>query len=160
MIEVTHIESWAVSITPDEGAGWPVIPGGAGRNDLQPDLILLQVIPGQALYVTGSGLRKRRDGSDGALRVNAPWVSLDDLPDWAGRLVADALRQHSLSQLAPHAVAPLPGSVRTRDGKAAQRVKPGDYPLTALCSQCHKAIRSGSFEIGWIHDPIADKEGS
>ena len=153
-VDVTHIESWAVAITPDDGEEWPVIEGGAGRADVQPDLILLQVIPGQPLGVTGSGRRKRRDGTIGSLRVNAPWRRTEDLPEWAAKLVASALGQHELlglSRMAEHAVAPLLGTVRDRFGHPRSRVQPGDYPLSGLCHTCHEPVACSSFDAGWAH---------
>lgn len=152
-VDITHIESWAVAITPPPGETWPVIVGGEGRNDLQPDLILANVIPGQPLSITGSGRRMKRDQTLGQLRVSAPWFSLEDLPDWARKLLTDALRQHSLNQLTEHKPAPLPGSVRNSAGRPVRRLlyETDSYPLTALCHECHAPIGSVSFEAGWTH---------
>lgn len=152
-VGITHIESWSVAITPDEGEEWPVIHGIAGRNDLRPDLILIQVIPGQPLAVSGSGRRLRNDGTVGSLRVDAPWILFENLPEWAARKAVDALRGSGLDQQVSHEITPMPGSVR---GRNLLRIKDGCipdndalYPVTGICSYCHDSIWIYRMGGGW-----------
>jgi hypothetical protein len=166
-VGITHIETWAVSITPGEGEEWPLIPAG-GRYQMRPDLILIQVMPGQPTVISGSGRRNRRDGTPGALRVNAPWRGLAGLPDWAAEMVSIALQQLPAAQ-APaeagpgHMVIPLPGSVRSYDGmnrdNGYDHVPSSWYPLSGLCSECHQPATRTHPETDWAHCTDAGAKG-
>jgi hypothetical protein len=142
--DITHIEAWSVAITPSPGEEWPLIPAG-GDYQMRPDLILVQVLPDQPASVTGSGRRTRRDGTEGSLRVNAPWRVLGDLPDWARKFTDDTLGGSGLDQHITHEIAPLPGSVRARNGLKIRDGALPDlailYPVTGICSYCHDPIR-------------------
>jgi hypothetical protein len=57
-----------------------------------------------------------------------------------------------------HEIVPLPGSLRDQDGPRGEPVTSGrlsgyeHWPLTALCSTCHQAVRRACPEGPWEHE--------
>jgi hypothetical protein len=55
----------------------------------------------------------------------------------------------------PHAITPVEGSpARTTPGfraAPADLMRPGHYPVEAICKECRGMIRSESFSDGWVH---------
>ena len=141
-----HAESWTITVVPDAGdEPWPLVTGPDGMS-LEPDLILIWLQTGRDPVVKGSGLRIRRAGTVGSLRVNAPWAVLDDLPDWARKLADAALAEYNLlPDTGRHVIVPLPGSVQ------ASRDHANHYPMTALCSQCQEPVTRRAALSGWEH---------
>lgn len=85
-----EVIGWTIAITPDYPEEWPVTADSHGYP-ARPDLVLINVQPGGLVQLIGSGRRQRRDGTEGLRRVDMPWSSLADLPDWAAVLAGDAL---------------------------------------------------------------------
>jgi len=143
---IEHAESWTVTVVPSAGEPpWPLVTAPDGMS-LEPDLILVWLQTGRDPVVKGSGRRVRRDATVGALRVNAPWAVLDDLPDWARKLADAALTGYGMLAHVPHEIVPLPGSVQ------ASRDHANHYcELAALCSQCQEPVTRSSPDSPWEH---------
>lgn len=156
--DVTYTQSWTIAIKPGPGDSWPDLPPDyPGGHVIQPDVIFVYVQPGQEPVISGSGIRRKRDGSPGMLRVNAPWLQPSDIPGWIRRMAKDALKQHGLDGRVYHVAAPLPGSERdSGDHPCGQfsPVDPSGYPLTAICSNCHDRIQRADHRAGWLHTAV------
>lgn len=143
-----HAESWTVTVVPGTGdEPWPLITAPDGMS-MEPDLILVWLQTGRDPVAKGSGRRVRRDKTVGSLRVNAPWTTLDDLPDWARKLADDALAGYGMLAPGQHEIIPLPGSAM-----AYPPGEPARYSVTALCSQCQEPIVCSGPDSAWEHQP-------
>lgn len=147
--DMTHIESWTISLRPSPGDVWPELRHNG--TVIQPDLILVFIEPGRTPHVSGSGIRRKRDGSPGSLRMNAPWYTPDDIPAWAAAMAADAVRRHGLGGQILHDAVPFNGTVRDVRGKPCVRARAGSYPLTAACTACASQIQCADGTTGWVH---------
>lgn len=100
--EVRHYEEWHLEILPDEGETWPAIrPYTGSRYEMVPDRITLSMRRGTTSVsspsVSVSGLRLRKDGTTGSLRVHRVYYGTTDTPAWAAELVAAARSKHNLT---------------------------------------------------------------
>lgn len=159
--DVTYTQSWTIAIKPGPGEQWPDLPPDyPGGHAIQPDVIFVYVQPGQEPVISGSGIRRKRDGSPGALRVNAPWHDPSGIPGWIRRMAKDALKRHGLDGRIYHVAIPLRGSVKDQSGPTGEPVTSGRmphearYPLTAICSGCHGWIQLAAPDAEWLHTAV------
>jgi hypothetical protein len=69
---------------------------------MQPDYLSVTISPPDPPHIQAGGLRLRRDGTPGSLRVKAPWYTDADVPDWARAIAAEAIRKHVPDPSGPH----------------------------------------------------------
>jgi hypothetical protein len=93
--EVSHREEWHITITPDDGETWPALPPySSARYDARPDRIDVRLSRGSGYAgISLSGLRLKKDGTPGSLRV-----AIYDVPAWAAELVEQARSKHNLTR--------------------------------------------------------------
>jgi len=103
--ELRHYEEWHLTICPDEGQTWPKIKpyeGSRSRYEMQPDRLTLVMRRGDnsvlSPSVSVSGLRLRKDGTPGSLRVHRTYYGRTDTPAWAAELVKQARSKHNLTE--------------------------------------------------------------
>jgi hypothetical protein len=92
--EVHHREEWTITIRPDDSETWPAMkPYSSANYQARPDRITVGLSRGsnyQSIRI--SGLRLRKDGTPGSLRI-----SIHDVPSWAADLVRAHRSQHNLT---------------------------------------------------------------
>jgi hypothetical protein len=92
--EVYHREEWTITIRPDDGETWPAMkPYTSASYEARPDRITVGLSRGSNYQsVRLSGLRLKKDGTPGSLRV-----SIHTTPAWAAELVTKARSEHNLT---------------------------------------------------------------
>lgn len=101
--ELRHYEEWHLTVTPDEGETWPrEHPYSTRGYEMQPDRISIALRRGDSSImnpsVNVSGIRLKKDGTPGSLRVHRTYYGRTDTPAWITELVTKARSKHNLTQ--------------------------------------------------------------
>lgn len=87
--EVTHHESWSLTLRRGQDDDWPDSPlSGYSKQIVRPDKISGQVQASGSFNLTVHGQRVLKDGSLG----QTAHIRFYDVPDWAAELTRQAIR--------------------------------------------------------------------
>lgn len=99
--EIKHSESWALTITPDEGESWPETKDptySRATVKIVPDKIFITVRPGSPYTGTVQGFRVGVSGEPTRARSHFTFHGDRGCPEWAQVIIEHELQKHRLLQ--------------------------------------------------------------